>query len=140
MSWLITVTDTHNTDGQTERSEMTTTAEVEGSENDYVISYEEKNEEMKGCHTKVHVTDGSCVQITRTGAYNTEMTMDKGRRSQCVYITPVGQINMGIYTSRVISEFGEDRITVDFTYTLDFNNELISRNRVKITASVIPVN
>lgn len=136
MNWLITVTDSHDTDGQKEKSEMTTTAEVEGNESDYYIRYEEKTEEMKGCQTTVHVTGGTKVQITRTGSYNTEMTMDKGKRSQCVYVTPIGQINMGIYTSRVISEFIEnEKITVDFTYTLDFNNELVSRNRVKIIAA-----
>ena len=135
MSWLITITDSHNTDGQIEKSEMTTTAEIEGNADDYIISYEEKTEEMKGCHTTVHVTNGTCVQITRTGEYNTEMTMDKGKRSQCAYVTPIGQISMGIYASRVISEFVEnEKLTVDFTYTLDFNNELVSRNRVKITA------
>lgn len=134
MSWHITIIDGHSIDGQTEKSEMETVAEVEGTENDYKIIYEEKNEEMKGCLTTVHVTDGSCVQITRSGAYNTEMKMEKGRRNQCCYVTPVGQLTLGIYTSRIISEFEKNRrITVDFTYTLDFNNELVSRNRVKIT-------
>lgn len=134
MSWLIKIADSHNTDGQIEKSEVETVAEVEGTENDYKIFYDEKSEEMKGCHTTVHVTDGKCVHITRTGDYNTELLMDKGKRNQCCYVTPVGQITMGVYTSRVISEFTDRKITVDFTYTLDFNNELVSRNRVKIEA------
>jgi len=134
MSWLIKITDSHNTDGEIEKSEMETTAEVEGTENDYHIIYDEKNEEMKGCRTDLHVTDGRCVHITRTGAYNTEMIMDKGKRNQCCYVTPVGQLSMGVFASRVISEFSEKSITLDFTYTLDFNNELVSRNRVKVEA------
>lgn len=134
MSWLITITDSHVTDGQTEKSEMETVAEINGTESDYTIVYDEQGEELKGCRTTVHVTDGNRVQITRTGSYNTEMTMEKGKRSQCCYVTPIGQIAMGIYTSRVISDFNENSILLDFTYTLDFNNELVSRNRVKIEA------
>ncbi|MCQ2484031.1 MAG: DUF1934 domain-containing protein [Clostridia bacterium] len=135
MSWLITINDTHKTDGQVENSELETVAEVSGTENDYKIEYDEQSEEMKGCHTTVHVTDGCCVHITRKGSYSTELMMDKGKRSQCCYITPVGQISMGVFTSRVISEFTEKNIKLDFTYTLDFNNELISRNRVRIAAA-----
>ena len=132
MSWLITITDSHDTDGQVDKSEMETVAEVEGFENDYCIVYDEQGEEMKGCRTTVHVTDGKCVQITREGGYNTEMKLEKGRRNQFCYITPVGQITMGVYTSRVISEYTDKSIILDFTYTLDVNNELISRNRVKM--------
>lgn len=132
MNGLITITDTHNTDGHIEKSEMQTVAQTIGTENDYCIVYNEQSEEMQGCKTTVHVTDGKCVHITRKGSYNTELKMEKGRRNLCCYTTPVGQINMGIYTSRVISEFSEKTIMLDFTYTLDCNNELISRNRVKI--------
>lgn len=132
MSWLIKIYDTHNTDGQIEKSEMETVAEVEGAENDYRIFYDEKSEEMKGCKTEVHVTGGNRVHIKRKGDYNTELIMEKGKRNQCCYVTPVGQISMGVYTSRVISDFSDKSIMLDFTYTLDFNNELVSRNRVKI--------
>lgn len=132
MSRLITITDIHNVDGQLEKSAMATVADVEGDENDYIISYDEPGEEMKGCHTKVHVSNGNCVIITRSGNYNTELRMEKGRRTLCCYVTPVGQMSMGVYTSRVISEFSDSSIKLDFTYTLDFNSELLSKNRVKI--------
>lgn len=135
MSWLITINDTHKTDGQVENSELETVAEVSGSRDDYRIDYNEQSEEMKGCQTSIHVTDGCRVHITRKGSYNTELRMDRGKRNQCSYVTPVGQISMGVYTSRVISEFNEDSIKLDFTYTLDFNNELLSRNRVRISGT-----
>lgn len=135
MNWLVTITDSHTADGHTEHSEMETAAEVTGTADDYSVTYDEQSEELNGCKTTVNVTGGSRVQIIRSGAYTTEMTMEKGKRRQCIYVTPVGQLNMGIYATRIISEFNEDKsVTVDVTYTLDFNNELVSRNRVKITA------
>lgn len=132
MNRIITITDIHNTDGHIEKSEMKTSAQVQGTENDYSVVYDEQSEEMKDCRTTVHVVDGKCVTISRTGNYNTEMKMEKGRRNICCYSTPVGQISMGVYTSRVISEFTDKNIRLDFSYTLDCNNELISKNRVKI--------
>lgn len=134
MSWLITINDTHDANGSIDNAEVETVAEVEGSENDYTIFYDEKSEEMQGCHTAIHVTDGRCVCISRTGSYSTELRMEKGKRNQCAYITPVGQFTMGVYASRVISEYSDKRIKLDFSYTLDFNNELMSKNRVKIEA------
>ncbi len=135
MNCIITICDYHKTDGQTETSELTTTAEIKGKANDYRIIYNEQSEELKGCKTTVHVENGCKATVTREGAYNTEMVMEKGNRTLCTYNTPVGQIMMGVYTSAISSQYTEKKKTVlDFSYTLDFNNELLSENRIKITA------
>lgn len=85
--------------------------------------------------TTVHVENAERVTITREGAYNTEMKMEKGKRNLCCYNTPVGQIMMGVHTTAVRSEYEEGKKTVlDFSYSLDFNNELLSKNRIKINA------
>lgn len=135
MNCIITINDYHDVQGQIEKSELTTTAEIYGTPDDYSIVYEEQSEELKGCKTTVHVENSDCVTISRSGAYNTEMKMEKGRRNLCCYNTPVGQIMMGILTSSIRSEYIENEKTVlDFSYSLDFNNELLSKNRIKITA------
>ncbi len=135
MNCIITIGDYHKVDGQTESSELTTTAEIYGKADDYYIIYNEQGEELQGCKTTVHVENASSVTVTRTGAYNTEMKMEKGKRTICAYNTPAGQIMMGVYTSSISSQYTEKKKTVlDFSYTLDFNNELLSENRIKITA------
>ncbi len=135
MKCIITIGDYHKIDGQTEKSELTTTAQIQGKADDYTIIYIEQGEELKGCKTTVSVKNGNTVTVTREGAYNTEMTMEKGKRTLCAYDTPVGQIMMGVYTSAISSQYTEKKKTIlDFSYTLDFNNELLSENRIKITA------
>lgn len=132
---IITICDYHSTDGEIEKSELTTTAEVSGAAEDYSILYSEQSDELKGCMTTLHVTDGSCVDISRSGKYTTQMKIEQGKRNICCYTTPMGPISMGVYTSRVKSDFSEsDKIKLDFSYTLDFNNSFISKNRLKITA------
>lgn len=136
MNCIITLCDYHNVQGQEETAELTTTAEIRGTGDDYTIVYEEKSEELQGCITTVHVEDSDKVTITREGAYNTEMKMEKGKRNLCCYNTPVGQIMMGVHTTAIRSEYEEGRKTVlDFSYSLDFNNELLSKNRIQITAN-----
>ena len=136
MNCIITICDYHETQGERTKSELTTTAEISGSADDYSIVYTEQSEELKGCVTTIRVVNSDCVTVSRTGTYNTEMKMEKGRRNQCCYNTPVGQLMMGILTSSIRSEYIENQKTVlDFSYSLDFNNELLSKNRIKITAN-----
>lgn len=135
MNCIITINDYHNTDGRMEKAELTAPAEVYGTEDDYFIVYDEQSDELRGCRTTMRITDKSCVEIIRRGAYNTELKMEKGRRNLCCYSTPMGQIMMGVYSSKVSSELRDGRlIFLDFSYTLDFNNELLSKNRIRITA------
>ena len=135
MNCLITIHDYHDVQGEREKSELTTTAEIFGTADDYSIIYQEQSEELQGCTTTVRVRNATCVTVSREGAYNTELKMEKGKRNLCCYNTPVGQIMMGVFTSSIRSEYTENKKTVlDFSYSLDFNNELLSKNRIKINA------
>ena len=141
MNCLITIHDYHDVQGQCEKSELTTTAEIHGTPDNYFITYEEKSDELMGCITTVHVENSSQVTVSREGAYNTELKMEKNKRNLCCYNTPVGQIMMGVHTSSIRSEYIENEKTVlDFSYSLDFNNELLSKNRIKIIAKYKEVN
>lgn len=135
MNCLITISDYHDTDGEIEKSELTTTADISGIAQDYTIVYDEQSDELKGCTTTLRITDGNSIIISREGKYNTELRIEQGKRNLCYYSTPVGQIVMGVYTSKVHSEFEEGKIVeLEFSYSLDFNNNLVSENRLKITA------
>lgn len=135
MDCIITIHDMHLTDGQTERSEMITNADIEGSVGRYSLKYNEKSEEMKNCKTCISVIGGCCVRITREGAYNTVMVIEKGKRNICCYSTPMGNIFMGITGSMVNSEFTEGRLRkLEFSYELDMDGTLLSKNRIRITA------
>ena len=135
MNSLITIHDMHLTDGKPERSEMITNAEIEGSAQSYTVRYREQSEEMKDCRTCISVTDGSRVEITREGAYNTVMKIEKGRRNVCCYSTPVGNIFMGISANMIASDFVNGRLRkLEFAYELDVDGNLLSKNRIRITA------
>lgn len=135
MNCLITISDMHLTNGETDRSELVTNAVIEGDEAFYTVNYDEQSQEMKGCKTCIRVTDGKCVEIIRQGSYNTAMKIEKGKRNVCCYATPVGNISMGICASHVSSDFAENRLKrLEFAYELDVDGSLLSKNRIRITA------
>lgn len=136
MTCLITIHDFHDTDGSFEKAELTTVAEINGTADDYTIGYDEQSDELKGCHTVMRITNGECVYVSRTGKYTTSLKMEKSKRNICCYNTPVGTISMGVTASRISSDFRNGKLhKLDFTYTLDFDSALVSKNRIKITAS-----
>ncbi len=136
MNCLITIHDFHDTDGSFEKAELTTVAEIDGSENDYTIGYDEQSDELKGCHTIMRITNGNCVDVSRTGKYTTNLKIEKAKRNICCYSTPMGTLSMGVTGSGITSVFRNGRlIKLDFTYSLDFDSELVSKNRLKISVS-----
>lgn len=135
MNCLITINDYHNTDGNMEKAELTTSAQIYGNSDRYFIEYDEQSNELKGCHAVMEIEGEDSVSISRTGSYTTNMKISKNKRNLCCYTTPVGTITMGVNATRIISDFADDKLNeLDFTYTLDIDNVLLNKNRIRITA------
>lgn len=132
MKCLIKITDTHIADGETESSEISLPGSLRFNGENYKIRYRETDEALKDCFVTVSFEDGCRVRITRSGAFNSEMIMEPGKRHICVYSTPAGDINMGIFTQRVKSFITQNGGTLEFEYSLDVNGGYISRNIIEI--------
>lgn len=132
---IITIKDRHLQDGEELTAELTTSGSFELTENGCTVIYNETDEEMTDCVTRLDVTGSQSVTMTRTGKYNTEMIIEKGCRHTCFYSTPFGELIMGIYASSVINEIGENGGTLSFSYTIDFNNLPASENELHITVA-----
>ena len=76
-------------------------------ENGYELSYEEPDDELKGCVTTLLIEDGGLVTMTRDGAYTTQMVMERGQRHVCHYATPFGDMLLGIFAKKVESSVTE---------------------------------
>ena len=104
-------------------------------ENGYELSYEEPDDELKGCVTTLLIEDGGLVTMTRDGAYTTQMVMERGQRHVCHYATPFGDMLLGIFAKKVESSVTEDGGELLLHYTIDVNADLASSNELKITVS-----
>lgn len=132
---LITISDSHTIDGNKEAYEMTTRGSFQGDANHYVIEYDEQYDELKGCHTVMTVKERKCVEIVRTGSYNSELCIERGKRHNCQYNTPFGSMVMGITAQKVKSTVDEGNGIIELQYTVDFYGGVTNETNMKITIS-----
>lgn len=129
---LLTIKDSHSIDDNTESYEMSTRGVWESTISGYKISYDEQYDELKGCHTELTV-NGSCVSMVRTGSFNTEMIIEKGKRHNCQYQSPFGSMLIGISAQKVSSDIKDGKGTLELRYTIDFYGGVASENELSIT-------
>lgn len=131
---IITIKDKHTVNGEVEQTELNTIGKFDGYPDDYTIYYTE-NGDLEGCEVSLNVKNKNCVTITRTGTYQTQLIMEKSVRHNCQYITPMGDIILGVFTNNVQSDVTEKGGKLKFDYTLDYNAGVISTNDLTITIS-----
>lgn len=128
---FITIESRQKVDGQVERMEMATTGRLTGTPEDYKISYREMEGELAGCLTSLHVQGGRVVML-REGVYASEMIIERGRRHNCCYSTPYGDMMMGVFANDVTSSVKGGEGELRMAYTLDCNEGLLSENRLRL--------
>lgn len=130
---VIELVDRHEVDGENEGAKIISVATIEGNDNDYTIRYSETGE-LEGCEVALNVKNKNTVTMTRTGKlFATQMIMEQGKRHNCFYNTPAGELMIGVYTKSVDSSVENGEGVLKFSYTLDFNSDLISENELIIT-------
>lgn len=130
---IIELVDRHEVDGESEGAKIVSIATIEGDENDYTIRYSETGE-LEGCEVSLNVKGKNTVTMMRTGrSYATQLIMEQGKRHNCFYNTPAGELMLGVYAKKVHSTVENGEGILRFSYTLDFNADLISENELIIT-------
>ena len=71
--------------------------------------------------------------MQRSGAYNSRMVIEKGVRNNCFYMTPMGELSLGVFGEKVKSQLTENGGNIIMNYTIDTNLQLLSRNKVNIS-------
>ena len=120
--YVIKITDTHKQEEQTFSSELTALGDFEVGDDGFVIHYIESDPSMEGSETTVHFHGGSLVEITRRGAFGTQLILEKGRRNTCLYSTPYGDISVGVFTKFINNSLTAEGGVASFGYTLNFGS------------------
>lgn len=101
----------------------------------YELCYEEPADELGGSITTLSIEQNGLVTMTRKGQFTTEMVMEQGKRHVCHYMTPFGDMLMGIFAKKVESNLDENGGELHLHYTIDVNADLASTNELKITVT-----
>ena len=86
----------------------------------YVI-YEELTEGFsETTRSRIKFND-SCMEVSKKGLINVHMIFDKNKKNMTSYVTPYGNIFIGIDTESILVKEEENRIKVEVYYGLEAN-------------------
>ncbi len=136
---IISIKTEQTVGDSTDTIEFTTDGRFGIKDGSYFISYEEsKLLEVDGdVKTTLYIKSDDSVVMQRNGAYSSRMVIEKGVRNNCFYVTPMGELSLGIFGEKVKTNFSEKGGSIDMNYTIDTNLQLLSRNSVNISVKEV---
>lgn len=134
---LLEITGTQQIDSQKDKIELTTMGTLRDDGSAYIIRYtEEQTPPLSPVKVTVRIQkDESAVQMTRTGAFDSCLTVEKSKRNLCRYGTEFGDVLLGIYGREIETKMNDSNGSFFFGYDIDVNGALASRNTVNMTFS-----
>ncbi len=131
-SVLISITGTQISGGDQEEVEMLTTGDYFFKNGKHYIIYEEIEEDSRQITKNTIKIDGDSMDIMKKGNINTHMVFQKNKKNLSCYMTPFGELTVGIHTSEVHVEKEEDTLTANIRYALDINYEHVSNLSITV--------
>lgn len=127
---LISLTSIQWQDDEKNESELFTRARYSTKSGCDVISYDDSSATgFEGSVTTITVDGSRYASIVRSGAANSVLTLETGRKHFCQYDTPFGGMQIGVYTHTIKNTLSEDG-KLYLKYTLDLNSSYLSDNEI----------
>lgn len=139
-NYLISVTTQQIlAEDETDKIELVTDGDYTIKNGHRYIVYKEYSDDTPPQHNstfiKIEKNEGSeeTVTISRRGTMRSDLILEKGKRHQCHYDTPMGTLIMGIYTAKIDNRLSNDGGTLTLEYDVDYNSDFISKNTCMIS-------
>ncbi len=124
--------------GTSEKSQMETrvTAEYYQRDGSHYLFYREKLEGFEEpVKTRIRLREKR-IELNRQGALNAQMIFEEGRTHLSHYMTPYGELLLGIATRKVELREGDGTLSVEAEYSLEMNGEHQADSRMEILLSI----
>ncbi len=133
-NYLITVLGIQEVDGEKDSIEIITEGDLITKNGHTYISYKEYNDDDPKMYSTnlIKIEDDKKVTVIRKGEIESRLILEEGKRHQCYYKTLAGNLMIGIYTEIININLNEKGGKLNLKYYLDFNNDLVSNNELKI--------
>lgn len=103
------------------------------NESHYLI-YEEMQEGFsKSSRNRIKCKE-NLVELTRQGLMQTHMVFEENKKHMTQYVTPYGEILLGIDTKRIFIEEQDSSIAITVEYSLEADGEYLSDCKIVIRA------
>lgn len=132
--YIITIVGTQIVDGESDSVEVITTGEYHEDGDIKTIHYIEygSDDPTAKTDTLVTVEGDKRVIIDRHGENSSRLELELGRRHQCAYETPMGQLMIGVFTDGISSTLSPLGGELRASYQLDFYSDVVSNNEFHI--------
>lgn len=132
--YIITVVGKQIVDGESDKIEVFTAGDMIIEKDKVTITYPEYPEDRPELKTETTVTlEDGVLSIDRQGEMSSHLILEKGKRHECLYHTPMGQMFIGIFTDKINTELSEHGGEITAAYQLDFNRTVVSYNEFYIS-------
>lgn len=130
---IINIKGTQTDDKDSDVIEFTTLGKFGERDGKYMVVYEE-NQTLEGALVKTTLkTENNRIVMNRSGAIDSKLVIEKGRRNRCFYSIPQGELVLGIFGESIVNNLNKNGGDLSMCYTIDIDNGLISRNTVEIS-------
>lgn len=127
---LISIKGTQRIDEEDSEIELMVTGNYYQKNGKHYIQYEESVEGLRETIRNLLKITPDSMDMIKKGATNTHMLFEKDKKTLTSYSTPMGNMVVGIHTSRFEIEEMPDSLKVEAEYTLDINYEFLSKSRI----------
>ena len=116
----VKLTDVQIDGGERQVVELTTQGRFDWSEGAYSLRFEEMFDENVRSQTTVSRVAPGCVTVVHRGDITTDLTVELGRRHVSHYVTPYGELMIGIDALSIEDSMTEQGGTLKLTYSIDY--------------------
>ncbi|MBE6805560.1 MAG: DUF1934 domain-containing protein [Ruminococcaceae bacterium] len=130
---IINIKGTQSNDTDSDVIEFTTLGKFGERDGKYMVVYEE-NQTLEGSLIKTTLkTEDNRIVMNRSGAIDSKLVIEKGRRNRCFYSIPQGELVLGIFGESITNKLNKNGGELSMCYTIDIDNGFLSRNTVEIS-------
>ncbi len=134
---LINIKGSQSNDTDSDVIEFTTLGKLAERDGKYMLVYEE-NKTVEGSTVKTTLkADNNRITLNRSGAIESRLIIENGRRNKCFYSIPQGEIVLGIFGEYIKNNLNDKGGKLEMGYTVDIDNGLISKNIIEISVKEV---
>lgn len=112
--------------------EIITTGNYYKKNNKHYVLYDEILENPDGIVKNVIKFDNDSFNLVKSGMTNVNMLFEENKKSLSNYITPFGNLMIGIDAGKVDIDESENRIDINIDYALEINYEHFADCKIKM--------
>ncbi len=130
---LISISGSQCTNGEPEEIEMMVTGDYYEKNGKRYVVYEEIMEGGTGVIKNIIKIMPDSLSIIKSGEISTHMVFEKNKKNLTCYLTPYGQMMIGLNTGDIRLLEEEGLLKVDVDYSLDINYEHVSDCNISVS-------